>query len=406
MSTRLIKTEQDYHDALSRIEQLMDAKAGTAEADELELLSALVEMYEDKHYPVDPPDPIDAIKFRMEQQGLSQKDLVAYLGSKSKVSEVLNRKRPLTLTMMRSLHKGLGIPAQVLLREPGKSFPETMPNIDWKRFPVAEMVKRCWIRKVSDPVDNAEELMREFISRAGGFDALPLPAFRKSTSLRFNRNMDLYALTAWCLRVRLLAKENTIKSTYAKGTVNLTFLKETARLSYFDRGPLLAKEYLEKNGIHLIIVSHLSKTYLDGAAMLLPDGTPVVGMTLRHDRIDNFWFCLLHELAHLAQHLTSLDPIIIDDLDPHDRKTENEEQIEKEANEMAMRALIPSKVWSTWTSQRPRSADEVRALAEKLRIHPAIIAGRIRSENNNYKRLSSLIGNGEVRKYFPEFCIT
>ena len=109
MISRLIKNEKDYDAALSRIEQLMDAKSGTAEMDELELLTALVEMYEERHFPISPPDPVDAIKFRMEQLGLAQKDMVPYIGTKGKVSEVLNGKRPLTLAMMRSLNKSLDI---------------------------------------------------------------------------------------------------------------------------------------------------------------------------------------------------------------------------------------------------------------------------------------------------------
>lgn len=116
MINRLIKTEEDYERALSRIEGLMDAPAGTAEMDELELLTALVEMYENQHYPISPPDPIEAIKFRMEQLGLTQKDMGPYIGAKSKVSEVLNGKRLLTLAMMRALNEGLGIPAEVLLK--------------------------------------------------------------------------------------------------------------------------------------------------------------------------------------------------------------------------------------------------------------------------------------------------
>ena len=137
---RLIKTEEDYEKALSRIEVLMDAKLDTPEMDELELLTALVEMYEDQHYPMDTPDPVEAIKFRMEQLGLSQKDMVPFMGNKSKVSEVLNRKRPLTLAMMRALHEGLGISAEVLLKKPGAAFPESMPDMDWGRFPVVERV--------------------------------------------------------------------------------------------------------------------------------------------------------------------------------------------------------------------------------------------------------------------------
>ena len=130
MINRLIKNEEDNDMALSRIEHLMDAKPGTAEMDELELLTALVEMYEERHFPISPPDPIDAIKFRMEQLGLGQKDMVPFIGTKSKVSEVLNGNRTLTLVMMRALNKGLGISAEVLLKEPGANFPDEMQDME------------------------------------------------------------------------------------------------------------------------------------------------------------------------------------------------------------------------------------------------------------------------------------
>jgi len=123
MINKLIKTKKDYDFALSRIDKLMDAKKGTPEADELELLATLVEMYEDEHYPMDMPDSVEAIRFRMDQLGLKQQDLVPFIGSRSKVSEILSKKRTLTLSMMRSLHKGLGIPADVLLQETDATFP-------------------------------------------------------------------------------------------------------------------------------------------------------------------------------------------------------------------------------------------------------------------------------------------
>ena len=143
MINRLIKNEKDYEKALFRVEQLMDAKPGTPGIDELELLTALVEIYEERHYPINPPDPVEAIKFRMDQLGLTRKDMVPYIGTKSKVSEVLNGKRSLTLAMMRSLNKNLGISAEVLLKEPGAGFPDEMQELEWHRFPVVEMAKRC-----------------------------------------------------------------------------------------------------------------------------------------------------------------------------------------------------------------------------------------------------------------------
>jgi len=117
MNIKPIKCEKDYTDTLSQIEALMSAKPNTPQMDELEVLTTLVESYEEQHYKIYAPDPIEAIKFRMEQEGLKQKDLVAIVGSKSRVSEVLNRKRKLTIEMIRNLHKQLHIPVESLFSE-------------------------------------------------------------------------------------------------------------------------------------------------------------------------------------------------------------------------------------------------------------------------------------------------
>ena len=114
MNIKPIKSEEDYTAALTRIERLMDARPGTPKMDELEVLTTLVEAYEAQHYLIDAPDPIEAIKFRMEQEGLKQKDLVHIVGNKSRVSEILNRKRKLTIEMIRNLHKHLHIPIESL----------------------------------------------------------------------------------------------------------------------------------------------------------------------------------------------------------------------------------------------------------------------------------------------------
>lgn len=115
MNIRPIKTEKDYNSALSRIEKLWGAQKDTPEGDEFDLLVTLVESYEMKHFPIAPPDPIDAIKFRMEQMGMTNADMVKYLGSQSRVSEILNRKRNLTLGMIKTLYRELKIPAEILL---------------------------------------------------------------------------------------------------------------------------------------------------------------------------------------------------------------------------------------------------------------------------------------------------
>lgn len=114
---RLIKTEEDYDAALKRIECLMDAKPDTPEGDELELLATLVELYEEKVHPVESPDPVSAVRFRMAQEGMKDKDLIPFMGSASKVSEVMAGRRGFSLAMIRRLVSGLGIPAEVFLRE-------------------------------------------------------------------------------------------------------------------------------------------------------------------------------------------------------------------------------------------------------------------------------------------------
>jgi len=117
MTLRLIKTKKDYEKALKHLEVVFDARPGTKEGDELEVLSLLIENYEEEHFPIEAPDPIEAIKFRMEQMGYKQKDLADIIGYRGRVSEILNRKRKLTLDMIRKLHETLQIPTDVLLQE-------------------------------------------------------------------------------------------------------------------------------------------------------------------------------------------------------------------------------------------------------------------------------------------------
>lgn len=115
MKAKLIKTEKEYNDALARINELFDVSPNSKEFEEVELLVALVDLYEKEHYPIEAPDPIEAIKFRMEQMGMKPADLAKYLGTRSRVSEILNRKRKLTVDMMRKLFNEMGVPAESLL---------------------------------------------------------------------------------------------------------------------------------------------------------------------------------------------------------------------------------------------------------------------------------------------------
>lgn len=117
MEIKPIKNERDYRRTLNEIERLMDARANTPDGDRLDVLVTLVDAWEEKHWPIDLPDPVEAILFAMEQRGLSRRDLEPFIGSRARVAEVLNHKRPLTLPMIRRLHQGLGIPAELLIAE-------------------------------------------------------------------------------------------------------------------------------------------------------------------------------------------------------------------------------------------------------------------------------------------------
>jgi HTH-type transcriptional regulator/antitoxin HigA len=395
MKPKVIKTEAQHRAALARIEEIFDAKPGTAEGDELELLSTLVDLYEKEVFPIDAPDPFTAIQFRMEQQGLKPKDLVPYMGSPSKVSEVLSGQRGLSVNMMRNLVEGLGIPAEVLLKKPKPTWAGTW---DVSKLPLLEMCKREWFpvkAPLAEATRRAPELLAAFTSRV---DLNRLGPARLRQRVRSGSEMDPYALIAWQIRVQNLALEQELPQSYRKGVVNLDFVQELAKLSYFEEGPKLAKEFLSKSGVHLVTERHLSKTFLDGAAMKLSDGTPVVALTLRFDRLDNFWFTLAHELGHVALHLDKgEDEPFFDDL-----TSRHKDQAEKDADEFACEALIPKAIWKKAGLSEKCAPDKVRAFAEKLRINPAIPAGRIHFETGNYKLCSQLVGNRKVRRWFEQ----
>jgi HTH-type transcriptional regulator/antitoxin HigA len=394
-----IRTETDYDAALARIDELMGAAPGTPESDELDVLADLVEIYEARNEPMGYPTPIAAIEFRMEQAGLSPRDLVPFIGTRAKVSEVLSGKRKLTMPMARALHEHLGIPAEVLLQDGSSTFEPSLVGIEWERFPVRAMAKCGWIPKARNLGARAEECVRDLIRRAGGLEVAEAALYRKNDHARANAKTDPYALKAWCWQVLATANESKPATQYKPGTVTLEFLRELARLSWSDEGPRLAREFLAKQGISLVVVPHLPKTYLDGAALMLGDGTPVVGLTLRYDRLDNFWFCLLHEVAHIGRHIDRGEgESFIDDLTLRDVGRGREDSRELEADEWAEEALVPNDAWEAAAARENPTPSAVLSLAKTLNVAPAVIAGKIRHERKNYRMLSHFVGSGEVRR--------
>lgn len=394
-----IRNEEDYEKALEVMNQVFDAEEGTPEADVRDVLAVLIEDYEDKHYEIDVPDPITALKFRMEQAGLTQKDLVPLLGSRSKVSEVLSGKRELSLRMIRALHSHLGIPAEVLISD-GESYDTaSYAEFDFEAFPVQEMAANGAFEgyEVEDVQENAEECIRFLINKIGGMKLIPAGLFRKSQSTRLNANLSLPALQGWSLHVLSRATEIDPDQSFRKENITPEFLETLVHLSILDEGPRIARDFLAKHGIILVVVPHLKKTYLDGAAFITQDGRPIVGLTLRYDRIDNFWFTLLHEIGHLVNHLSE-GSYIADDMSL--RGTDEDSEIESEADLFAETALLPSD-FDLDGRARVSQLDVLRFATEHS-LHPAIIAGRIQFKKNNYRIFSNLVGRGEASGCFKK----
>ena len=396
-----IRTEADYQAALARVNALMDAAAGSPEGDELDVLVDLVALFESRRYEIGYPSPVEAIEFRMDQQRLRPRDLVPLIGSRAKVSEVLAGKRGITMSMARALHRHLGIPAEVLLQDPDVDLDDSLSDVEWTRFPLKAMARRGWIPDVPDPRDGAEELVGGLIQRAGGPQAAAAVQFRRNEHRRLNAKADPYALQAWCWQVLAAANARPPDAPYQPGAVTPEFLRETARLSASAQGPRKAQQFLAAHGIALAIVPHLPRTYLDGAALRLADGRPVVGLTLRYDRLDNFWFCLLHELAHVGRHLDGgRGTVFMDDHSLRPKTPGPADAQEAEADAWAEEALIPLAVWQASAVREVATTMAVINLAHNLGIHPAIVAGRVRYERENYRLLSQFVGSGHVRRQF------
>ena len=266
-------------------------------------------------------------------------------------------------------------------------------SIDWNKFPIKEMLKRGWI-EVKNKIPPAIVVKEYFSDTAGPQFATAL--HRKKFHGKNTPNE--YSLLAWQARIIQKARERYQKNTISEFILNDQWVKDLVALSRHDSAPLLVKEFLADKGIILVIEEHLPGTYLDGAAMLLETGNPIIALTLRFDRLDNFWFVLMHELGHVLLHL--FDSLNMDFFD--EEGNSDSDEIEKEADRFALDSLIPEESWDMCLSRFSMSEESIRLDAENIGIHPSIIAGRIRKERNNYTILSDLVGQGMVRKFIGE----
>lgn len=394
MDIRIIKTDEQYRKALEEVGRLADKDPASDSTDgvRLELLAKLAEDYEKDRFIFRKPDPIDAIIFRMEEKGLRQKDIADLLGGRNRASEVLSRKRPLTLPMIRALYEKLDIPPALLIREPTMEY-TSETDLNEADVPLDILQKRGWI----EAGITAKQLLQRLLAPATSPVLLrQTQVFGSSTRANHVR------IQLWLARVREIAdSRDYLRGRYRKDHLNFETLRYISRLSWMPGGPRLAVNFLAERGIALVIEPHLSPTRLDGAAMIGRNGAPVIGLTVRKDRLDNFWFTLMHELVHAWKHLNHEDRRAIAD-ENIEKPAKDADDVEREANDLAAEILIDKATWRRSHAHLSPSLQSIRDFAARMQVNPAVVAGRIRYERRNYSLFSKLVGYRTVRAMFPE----
>jgi len=331
-------------------------------------------------------------------RGLSQRELGNYLGLKEQQVQryEAERYRSASLDRLVEVSDALGVKITKraeLVGDPG------LRSVDpdaWQAFPLPEMYKRGWFEDFDGSLTEARMAASELIPaflRGGQARNTAFALHRKS--VRASGQVHEAAITAWEARVRRLAERDAPTSVFSRERIDDAFVASLLALTLEADGPARAVEYLRGIGIALVVEKHLPSTLLDGAALATLDGYAIVAMTLRHDRLDNFWFTLFHELGHLKLHIGQGYASIFDDTEAPPGT-----EIEAEADLFAQEALLPTDKWALAVSRFTRNEQAVRTDAKRFGVGAAIIAGRVRREAHDYTLLRGLVGNGEVRRHF------
>jgi HTH-type transcriptional regulator/antitoxin HigA len=328
-------------------------------------------------------------------RGMSQRDLGVFVGvAEQQIQRYeAERYRSASLERLSEIAAALDIAVKESAQLRTEPPAETGPESAWA-FPVTEMFKRGYFEDFAGSAaqarKQAEHLIPDFFRHAA-YDWTHAALHRRS--VRANANLQQASLAAWEARVSILAERRPLPVAFRHDVISHEWLNYLVGLSAQVDGPQAAVEHLRMSGVSLVIEPHLPGTLLDGAALQTPSNLFVVALTLRHDRLDNFWFTLLHEIAHLALHVgRGTYRAIFDETESPDVST-----IEADADHFAQEALIPAEKWKTCVSRFTLSERAVRSDAAKLGIHPAIVAGRIRREAGDYTLLPNLVGSGQVR---------
>lgn len=258
-----------------------------------------------------------------------------------------------------------------------------------------EIIKRHWLDAF--PKEETNNSLSLFFAAALS-ENHSFALHRKGAGRRRTSNTSI--LAAWQARVVLRAKSEGLPKASGGAWADCAWVSTLAELSREPKGPLLATRLLKEKGIAVIVERHLKHTYLDGAAMMIDGEVPLIALTLRWDRLDNFWFVLLHEIGHLMLHRRKVFESGF--LDEEIERNDDGDKFEKEADHFARTALIPDEAWENSMASFVRSDEEVEVLASRFRVGASVVAGRIRRERNDYSLFTRLVGQGELSKLFEE----
>lgn len=331
-------------------------------------------------------------------KGMSQAEFAEHMGMREQQIQryEADRYRSISLSNYRRFATALNVKLEASI-DPSRAQWQSSPKGLLADFSDEEIAKvanqaaaRGWTSKPEE-TDNPSKTLSDFLVSATPRSAVP--AFLR-TGLKVNDPVHSLALVAWQTQI-LRRAEDHLSQVGEFDPLDIDWLGDLVRLSIYPDGPRRAVELLASKGIVVIVEPQLPGLRVDGAAMSF-NGIPVIAVTIRYDRVDNFWFTLLHEIAHVFLHWRlGLASGFVDDFDAGDV-----DEIETEANEFASSALIPPERWRVSPARIASSPAPAEQLAEQLQIHPAIVFGRIRKERGNYSLFSNKVGAGDVRKLF------
>ena len=363
-----IRSVQDLNQANDRLDQLLNSSEGSPEREEYRSLFKLVAEYQDYNFPIKIPHGIGMIEFRLENSDLSKDDLVPLIGSKAKVSAVLSGEEPLTIPMVRALNKHLGVDLESLV---GYHVIDEADGIDWRKFPTKAMKELGWF---SAPSKSDKALIEKLIESAGGLVRIPRTYCRKNFDARRNALTDIYSLQAWCQKVVGTAVAHPPANRFDKSPLGKEFLTSVASLSKTEDGPRRAIATLSEAGIALVYVEQLPEMYVDCAVMRAKEGFPVIGLTLRDESTDSFWFSVLHSVAHIWKHLSELHYFFVDDFDIKQCHCNVDWSLENEADNIAYEAL-------GWQTEVARSHEKPRIAADTIKFPANSISMKVSAKS-------------------------